>query len=500
MVNSWSSTTRQLTGANTRRWLALVVVCLAQLMNTLDATIVNVALPTIQADLGFSQANLTWVVNAYLISYGSFLLLAGRLGDLIGRKRVFLSGLLIFTAASAVCGLAHDQAVLVAARFVQGIGGAVSASVIVALIVTDFTEAEARARAMSTYVFVAVGGGSIGLLLGGALTQSIDWHWIFYINLPIGLAAALLGRALIRDNQGIGLSRGIDVLGSVLVTVALMIGIYGIVDSTTYGWTDPRTLGFLGVAVLLLGLFGVLQARLANPIMPPRILRVRGLTSSSAVRAVVVTGMFSAFFLGALYLDRVLGFGPMQTGVAFLPMTLTVGTLSLGLTARLVGRIGPKRTVSLGLLAIVGALILLAGADTQSAYFPRLFFAFVLMGLGAGTTFMPLLTIALAEVPSQDAGLASGIVNVSMQLSAALGLAILGSLATSRTAVLVSLGLPGAAAMVGGVQFAFAIAAVCVAVGLGVAQLILPATRPAAPAAQSDPVPVRPAWEVPDAA
>src|SRR5712691_7844688 len=212
--------------AERRRWLALVVVCLAQLMNTLDGTIVNVALPTIQADLHFSQANLTWVVNGYLISFGSFLLLAGRLGDLIGRKAVFLAGLILFTAASAVCGLAHDQVVLVAARLVQGIGGAVSSSVIVAIIVTEFTEPAARARAMSTYIFTAVGGGSIGLLLGGALTQSIDWHWIFFINLPIGLLAAMLGRALIRDNEGLGLSKGVDVLGSIVVTAALMVGIY----------------------------------------------------------------------------------------------------------------------------------------------------------------------------------------------------------------------------------------------------------------------------------
>ena len=231
---------RALHEPNRRRWLALIVVCLAQLMNTLDVTIVNVALPTIQADLHFDQANLTWVVNAYLISFGSFLLLAGRLGDLIGRKRVFLAGVAIFTFASAVCGLAQDQVVLVAARFVQGIGGAVSSSVIVAIIVTEFVEPLARARAMSTYVFVAVGGGSIGLVLGGALTQSVDWHWIFFINLPIGLVAALLGRALIRDNEGIGLAQGVDVLGSVLVTLALMLGIYAIVEAPAYGWNLPK--------------------------------------------------------------------------------------------------------------------------------------------------------------------------------------------------------------------------------------------------------------------
>src|ERR1700738_450828 len=247
-----------------RRWFALIVVCLAQLMNALDVTIVNVTLPAIQRDLHFSQANLTWCVDAYLITFGSFLLLAGRLGDLVGRKRVFLSGVVIFTLASAACGLAHDQALLIGARFVQGIGGAVSSSVIVAIIVSEFGDPLARARAMGTYIFVAVGGGSSGLLLGGALTQTVDWHWIFFINLPIGLLAILLGRVLIRDNPGIGLDQGVDVLGSTLGTLALMVGISAIVEAPAYGWTSARTLGFGGTAVVLLVAFAILQARLAN--------------------------------------------------------------------------------------------------------------------------------------------------------------------------------------------------------------------------------------------
>ena len=459
--------------ADRRRWFALVVVCLAQLMNTLDGTIVNVALPTIQADLHFSQANLTWVVNGYLITFGSFLLLAGRLGDLLGRKRVFIAGLALFTVASAACGLAHDQFVLVAARLVQGVGGAVSSSVIVAIIVTEFTDPASRARAMSTYIFTAVGGGSIGLLLGGVLIQSIDWHWIFFINLPIGLGAVLLGRALLQDNRGLGLSRGIDVTGSIMMTVALMVGTFAIVEAPSNGWTSASTLSLFLIAVLLMAAFVFLQTRLANPIMPPRILRVGGLTSSSTVRGLAFTGMFACFFLGSLYLNRILGFGPVQTGLAFLPMTLTVAALSLGATARLVQRFGPQRSVSVGLVAIVAALVLLAKAGEQTAYFPQLFFAFLLLGVGAGTSFMPLLSIALAEVPTEDAGLASGIVNVSMQLSAALGLAVLGSISSQRTASLVAQGVALNPALIDGFHVSFGVAGVLVGLGLIAAQVLL---------------------------
>ena len=456
-----------------RRWFALVVVCLAQLMNTLDGTIVNVALPTIQADLHFSQANLTWVVDGYLITYGSFLLFAGRLGDLIGRKPVFIAGLVLFTVASAACGLAHDQMVLVAARLVQGIGGAVSSSVIVAIIVTEFSDPAARTRAMSTYIFTAVGGGSIGLLLGGALTQSIDWHWIFFINLPIGVVAAILGRALLQDTRGLGLSHGIDVLGSILMTLAVMVATFTIVEAPSTGWTSPQTLALGFIAVFLLVAFAVLQQRLANPIMPLRILRLGGLTSSSAVRGLAATGMFACFFLGSLYLNRILGFGPVQTGLAFLPMTITVGTLSLGATARLVERFGPRQCTSFGLIAIVAALVLLSGAGEQTTYFPRLFFAFGLLGLGAGTSFMPLLTIALAGVPAEDAGLASGIVNVSMQLSAALGLAVLGSISSDRTAWLVAQGASLNTALLDGFHLSFVVAGGCVGAGLLAAQVLL---------------------------
>jgi EmrB/QacA subfamily drug resistance transporter len=449
-----------------RRWLALIVVCSGQLMNVLDGTIVNVALPSIQRDLHFGQANLTWIVNAYLITFGSFLLMAGRLGDLVGRKRVFLGGILLFTAASALCALAHDQALLIAARLVQGIGGGISTSVIVAIIVTDFPEPAERARAMSVFTFVAVSGGSIGLLIGGTLTQTINWHWIFLINLPVGAAAVVLGLVLIRENEGLGLHRGVDVGGSILVTAALMLGVYAIVESTRYGWASAHTLGFGGAAVALLAAFLVVESRLANPIMPLHILRLRSLTGSSAVRAMLATGMYASFFLGALYMEHVLGYSPTRTGLAFLPQTMAVLALSLGITARLVGRFGAKRTLVPGLLAMIAGLALLAHAGQQGSYFPELFAAFALIGLGAGTSFMPLLTIAMAEVPRQHAGLASGLVNVSMQVSAAVGLAALGTISTGHTNALLAQGDSLRTALTGGYHLAFTIAACCVGAGL----------------------------------
>jgi EmrB/QacA subfamily drug resistance transporter len=461
-----------------KAWIALTVVCLGQLMVVLDSTIVNVALPSIQRDLHFSQADLTWVVNAYLVTFGSFLLVAGRLGDLIGRRRVFLSGVVLFTVASALCGLADSRALLIGARFVQGVGGAVAASVVIALIVSEFPGAQDRAKAMSIYMFVAVAGGSIGLLAGGLLTESIDWHWIFFINLPIGVITILLGRAYIEESEALGLGGGVDVLGAILVTVALMIGVYAIVGSADHGWGSAHTLGFGGLAVALLAAFLAVEARVANPIMPLRILRLRGLIGSSAVRGFVITGMFSVFFFGALYLQQVRGYSALATGAAFLPMTLTVGALSLGPVARLVGRFGSRRVLIAGLATLIAGLLLFVSIDAGTPYAPTMFLGFVIMGLGAGTSFMPLLTLAMADVPRQDAGLASGIVNVSMQVSAALGLAALGAIAAQRTSTLLASGQPHSAAALGGYHLAFAIGAGAVAVGLIVTLLVLRTPTP----------------------
>jgi EmrB/QacA subfamily drug resistance transporter len=449
-----------------RRWIALAVLCLGQLMMVLDATIVNVALPSIQHDLSFSQGNLTWVMNGYLITFGGFLLLAGRLGDLVGRKRVFLTGLIMFTVASVLCGIADSQALLIGARLLQGVGGAVASSVILAIIVTEFPERVEQAKAMGMYAFVSAGGGSIGLLAGGVLTQSLDWHWIFFVNVPIGLIAFVLGRALIVENEGIGLAGGVDVLGSILITLATMAGAFAIVKSSEYGLTSARTLGVGGGALVLLGAFLTLEGRLANPIMPLRVLRLRMLMGSSLVRGLLVTGMFSAFFLGSLYLERVLGYSAIDTGLAFLPLTACIAIMSVGLSAKAAERFGPLNSLAAGLASIVAGLVLLSTAGVHASYFPGLFFAFLLIGLGAGASFLPLLTMGMADAPPRDAGLASGIINVSVQLFGAIGLASLGTVATDHTKSLSASGDSLVSALTGGYHLAYVVGAICVAFGI----------------------------------
>jgi EmrB/QacA subfamily drug resistance transporter len=456
-----------------RRWMALVVVCLAQLMIVLDTTIVNVALPSIQHDLHFSQGNLTWVVNAFLVTFGSFLLLAGRLGDLLGRKRVFLAGLVVFTAASVLCGAAPSQGFLIAARFIQGIGAAMQASVILAIIVTEFPQPADRARAMSAYVFTAVAGGSLGLLAGGALTEALSWHWIFFVNVPIGLAAMAFGRILIPEDHGMGLGHGVDWLGSALVTVSLMTAVYAIVQATSHGWGSSQVLGFGALAAVLMALFIALESRIENPIMPLRILRLRGLVGSSAVRGLLVTGMYSTFFLGTLYLEHVRHYSALQTGMAFLPWTITVGILSTGITARLVERFGQMRVLVPGMLSVIAGLLLLQTTGVHTSFFPTVFFAFFAIGLGIGNAFMPLLSIAMADVPAQDAGLGSGITNVSQQVGGALGLAVLGTIATNHTKALLAQHHTVADSLIGGYHLAFAIGVVAVIAAITTAVALL---------------------------
>jgi EmrB/QacA subfamily drug resistance transporter len=442
-------------------------------MNALDGSIVNVALPDIQRSLDFSQSGLTWVVDAYLISFGSFLLMAGRLGDLIGRKKVFLAGVTLFTLASIVCGSASSQTMLVAARFVQGMGGALSASVIVAIIVTEFPSPVERAKAMSAYVFVAVGGGSIGLLAGGVLTQALSWHWIFFVNVPVGAATLVAGSILLVDNVGLGIKQGVDWVGSVLVTASVMVAIYAIVTASTNGWGSAHTLGILGLAVALLVAFFVLESRLSNPIVPLRILKLRTLTGSAAVRGPLVIGMFSTFFIGALYFEHVLGYSPVKTGLAFLPQAVAMAAMSAGITARLVNRFGPKPVMYPAMVLAAAGLLLFATAGAHAAYFPRIFFAFLMTGVGAGASFVPLLQIGMSEIPNADAGLGSGIVNVSQQLAGAIGLAALGTIAENQSRSLLATGHDLINALADGYRLALLIAAGCVLLGLALAPILL---------------------------
>jgi EmrB/QacA subfamily drug resistance transporter len=454
-----------------RRWLALTTVCLAQLMINVDISIVNVALPQIQHDLHFSQSSLTWVINAFLVTFGSFLLLAGRLGDLAGRRRVLLAGLSVFTVASLLCGIADSSGLLIGARFLQGVGAAMQASVILAIIVTEFPEPGERATAMSAWVFASVAGGSLGLLLGGALTQLLNWHWIFFVNIPIGLAAGLAGRVLIPSDRGIGFSEGIDWLGSLLVTVALAAAVYGFVEPPAYGWGSLHTLGPLALALVLLTAFVAVENRHPNPIFPLRILRLHGLMLSCAARGLLVTGVYAMFFLGSLYLEKVLGYGALDTGLAFLPYTVTVAIMTLGVNRRLVARFGSVPVMAVGFAVGVVGMLMLRLAGAHAGFLPFPFLAFLCMGLGSGNTFGPLTAIAMAEVPHRDAGLASGIVNASQQVAGALGLALLATIATSRSASLSRAGHGVDASLVGGYHLAYEFGA-----GALVAALILVVT------------------------
>src|SRR6476646_6610802 len=388
------------------RWLALYVLCAGMLMIVLDATIVNVALPSIQDDLGFSQNNLAWVINAYMIPFGGLLLLAGRMGDLLGQRRVFLFGLTIFTCASLVCAVSQGQEMLIGARFIQGIGGALASAVILGMIVTMFPEPASQAKAIGVYGFVASAGGSIGLLLGGVLTAAISWHWIFLINLPIGIAVAYMAKRLVANPDGIGLSEGADFPGALLLTSSLMLGVFTILQA----------------------LFIVRQARIANPLMPLRLFRSRNVAGSNVLQALLVAGMFGMFFLGALYLQRVLGYTPLEVGFAFLPTTIVMGGLSLGFSEKLIMRFGPRTTLIPGVCLVVVALLLFARTPVDGNYFTDLPPPFLLIGVGVGTSFPAIMTLAMSGATPEDAGLASGLVNTSMQVGGSIGLAVLATL------------------------------------------------------------------------
>jgi EmrB/QacA subfamily drug resistance transporter len=455
------------------RWLALVVLCAGMLMIILDQTIVNVALPTIQEDLGFSAAGLAWVVNAYLIAFGGLLLLAGRLGDLIGRRTIFLAGLAVFTLASLLCGLSVSPEMLIAARFVQGVGGALASAVILGMIVTMFPEPGEQAKAIGVFSFVASAGASIGLLAGGVLTDLLTWHWIFFVNVPIGAAAWVLATRLLEPETGLGLREGADAPGAVLVTGALMLGVYTIVD------VHSVLLG--AVAVALLAAFVWRQARAERPLLRLAILRDRNVAGANLAQMLMVAGMLGVFFLAVLYLQRVLGYDAIGTGAAFLPISLSIGVLSLGFSARLNGRFGPRAVLLFALASIAGGLALLSQVPVDGRYLTDLLPAMLLLGVGGGLAFPALMTLAMSSVRPEDSGLASGLVNTTQQVGGALGLAVLASVAESRTG-----DSTAAAALVDGYGAAFTVAAGLVVAALVVAALVL-RRRDAEPAVAGEP-------------
>ena len=463
--------------ADRRRWIALVVLCAGFLMIILDQTIVNVALPSIQSDLHFSQSSLAWVVNAYLIAFGGLLLLVGRLGDLIGRRRIFLTGLTVFTSASLLCGLAQSQALLIGARFVQGVGGAMTAAVILGMIVTMFPKPSEQAKAIGVYSFVAAAGGAIGLLAGGVLTQAINWHWIFFVNLPIGIATGVFATRLLPADSGIGLQHGADAPGALLLVASLMLAVYTIVEASHYGWGSAHTLGFGAVAVALLAGFVVRQARAANPLIPLRVFRNRTVTVANLMQVLMVAGMFGMFFLGALYLQRVLRYDAIEVGLAFLPVAVGIAALSLRLAAQLMMRFGAKPTLIGGLILVAAGLIVFRRAPVDAAYVTDLLPVMLLLGVGAGLVFPSLMTLAMSAATAEDSGLASGLVNTTQQVGGALGLAVLATLSTTRTTSLLGHGTSSAVALTDGYHLAFTIAAVLLLVAIAIG---LVALRPAA--------------------
>jgi EmrB/QacA subfamily drug resistance transporter len=467
------------------RWLALYVLCAGMLMIVLDATIVNVALPSIQDDLGFSQNNLAWVINAYMIPFGGLLLLAGRIGDLVGQRRVFLIGLAIFTCASLVCAVSQSQAMLVAARFIQGAGGAMASAVILGMIVTMFPEPAHQAKAIGVYGFVASAGGSIGLLAGGVLTDAISWHWIFLINLPIGIAVAYMALRLVEGREGIGLHEGADFPGAALITSSLMLGVFTILQISEWGWGDTRTLGLSAISATLLAIFIYRQATIANPLMPLRLFRSRNVAGANVLQALLVAGMFGMFFLGALYLQRVLKYSPLDVGLAFLPTTIVMGALSLGFSEKLIMRFGPRTTLIPGVCLVVVALLLFARTPVDGNYLTDLLPPFLLIGVGVGTSFPAIMTLAMSGATPADSGLASGLVNTSMQVGGSIGLAVLATLSTERTQELLDEGVSNASALTSGYHVAYLIGAGLAAIAAAIAVFVLRDVAPPGPGASA---------------
>jgi len=467
-----------------RRWMALYVLCVGMLMIVLDVTVVNVALPSIQSDLGFSQSSLAWVVNAYLIAFGGLLLLAGRFGDILGRKNVFMAGLALFTVASFVCGIAQTQEMLVVARFVQGIGGAMTSAVILGMIVVMFPEPRERAKAIGVYGFVASAGGSVGLLAGGILTDSINWHWIFFVNIPIAIITAFGAMRLVDRDKGIGFGGGTDVPGAVLITSSLMLGVYTIVKpAAEQGWGSTAALGLGAISVALLAAFVLWEAKTRNPLIPLRIFRSRNVSGANVIQALTVAGMFGLFFLGSLYLEQVLGYDPLEIGLAFLPATLIMGVLSFRYTEPLITRFGARRALLTGLVLIAAGLLAFTQAPVDGTYVANVLPPMVLIGFGIGVSFPSLMAIAMSGATQEDAGLASGLVNTTAQVGGALGLAVLATLSATRSDDLIADGESTASALTSGYHLAFLIGAILIAAAFVVGLTVLQSEERAAEAA-----------------
>jgi EmrB/QacA subfamily drug resistance transporter len=463
-----------------QRWLAFITLCLGDLMIVVDSTVVNVALPSIRSSLGFDEAALVWVVNAYLLTFGGFLLLGGRLADLYGQRKLFLIGTVAFTGASLACGLAPGQTTLVVARALQGLAGAVVAAVALSLIVNLFPEGPQRVRARGYFGFISAGGGSVGVLLGGLITDLLDWRWIFLINLPVGVAVVLLSLRLIPGGGGMADRPKLDVAGAVTVTTALLLAVYGIVSAEQVGWTSFQTMGTLGAGVALLLLFLLIESRVSAPLMPLGLFRHRNVSTANVVAVLWAAAMFAWFFLSALYLQLVLGYSALQVGLAFLPANLIMGAFSYSLSAKMVNRFGLRGPMAGGLLLAAAGLALFAVAPVDGRFLVHVLPPMLLLGVGAGMAFNPVLLAAMNDVAPEEAGLASGVVNTAFMMGGALGLAVLASLAAGRTG---DLGGAGAAALNGGYQLAFWVGAGCAALAALIGAVF---TKPRPKGAPSD--------------
>ncbi|NQD36797.1 MFS transporter [Permianibacter sp. IMCC34836] len=460
-----------------QRWLALIVLCLGVLMIVLDTTIVNVALPSIREDLQFSETSLVWVVNAYMLTFGGFLLLGGRLGDLYGHRKLFLLGLTLFTLASLVCGLANSQGLLIAARAIQGLGGAVVSAVSLSLIMNLFTEPAERAKAMGVYGFVCAGGGSIGVLLGGLLTDMLSWHWIFLVNLPIGAAVYALCLRLLPNLPGHAEGGKLDIAGAVTVTSALMLAVYAVVNGNEAGWTSLQTISLLALAVVLLLSFLAIESRVAQPLMPLALFRLRNVAVSNVVGVLWAAAMFAWFFISALYMQLVLQYSPMQVGLAFLPANLIMAAFSLGLSAKIVMRFGIRGPLAFGLLLAGVGLALFARAPVNGVFLADILPGMVLSGIGAGIALNPVLLAAMSDVEQSESGLASGVVNTSFMMGGALGLAVLASLAAGQTQGAIVAGADTASALTSGYHAAFLVGAAFAILGALLGASLLRAGR-----------------------